>query len=630
MISFLSPLFLLGAVAASVPILLHLLKRQPEARVKFSAVHLLRSAPVETTSRRRLRELLLLALRTAALLLLAFAFARPFMAGAGAAGSSGVTIVAVDTSLSMSAPGVFDRARQLAREAIRNAPSGHAVGVVTFGDLARVAAEPAADRAIAAAAVDAAQPGFSSTRYRAGLNAAADTFKGRPGRIVVVTDLLESGWDAGDRAAVPESTVIEVADVGAPPPNLSVTSARVSGDRILASVHNAGPSPREAHVTVTLSADGKTSPGGETRVPVAANQSADVSFPVGPGKFALVGIEDRDGIEGDNVRYVVLENAGRPKVLVVMSTGDIGREAFYLQQALMAAGPDGYAYEVVGVAAPDLSSWDQPRLDSFAAIVLTSTKALERHGRELISRYVQGGGGVLLTAGADVDGEIGSEALGERLSIVMPSTTQRDMQVLSLAPSDVRHPVFRGFGAGRSALGLVQFDRVTVIRAAGCQTLARFTSGDAALVDCAPGSGRALILASDLDNRWNDFPLHSMFVPFVHEVTRYLSGGRPVTSEYLVDAVPAGVAPAPGVAPVKGATGEEHLVAVNVDPAETVPARLTAEDFGTAVTRLKEVAATEQRVNAREQENRQHIWQYALALMLTMLVVESAIAMRAA
>ena len=46
-VSFLSPLFLIGAAAAAVPILLHLLKRQPEARVKFAAIRLLRNAPVE-------------------------------------------------------------------------------------------------------------------------------------------------------------------------------------------------------------------------------------------------------------------------------------------------------------------------------------------------------------------------------------------------------------------------------------------------------------------------------------------------------------------------------------------------------------------------------------------------------
>ena len=101
--SFLTPLFLVGASAAAIPIVLHLLKREPEARVKFAAVKLLRHAPVEHTQRRHLRELLLLAARVAALLLLALAFARPFFTSSAALGSAGVTIVALDTSLSLSA-----------------------------------------------------------------------------------------------------------------------------------------------------------------------------------------------------------------------------------------------------------------------------------------------------------------------------------------------------------------------------------------------------------------------------------------------------------------------------------------------------------------------------------------------
>ena len=79
LMSFLSPLFLIGALAAAVPIVLHLLKRDPEPRVKFAAVALLRHAPVERTSTRRLRQIVLLAMRVAALVLLAIAFAQPFV-----------------------------------------------------------------------------------------------------------------------------------------------------------------------------------------------------------------------------------------------------------------------------------------------------------------------------------------------------------------------------------------------------------------------------------------------------------------------------------------------------------------------------------------------------------------------
>src|SRR5437868_377178 len=127
--SFLSPLFLIGAVAAAVPIVLHLLKREPEPRVKFSAVKLLKKAPVEDTEKHRLRELLLLALRVATLVLLALAFARPFFTSAEAGGRAGVTVIALDTSYSMSAPGRFERARLLAKEAIGRTAGGDQVGV---------------------------------------------------------------------------------------------------------------------------------------------------------------------------------------------------------------------------------------------------------------------------------------------------------------------------------------------------------------------------------------------------------------------------------------------------------------------------------------------------------------------
>ena len=126
-VSFLSPLFLVGAVAAAVPILLHLFHRKTEIVIDFPAVSLLKRAPVQQHRRRRLRELLLLALRVVALVLLALSFARPYFAGAAAADSAPLTVIAVDTSMSMTAPGQFDRAREAAVRAVASAPAAQAV-----------------------------------------------------------------------------------------------------------------------------------------------------------------------------------------------------------------------------------------------------------------------------------------------------------------------------------------------------------------------------------------------------------------------------------------------------------------------------------------------------------------------
>jgi hypothetical protein len=631
--SFLAPLFLAGALAAAVPIVLHLLKREPEAQVKFSAVHLLRHAPVEHAQKRHLRELLLLALRVSALLLLTLAFARPFLTSRLSATSTGVTVVALDTSLSMSAPGQFEKALGLANQAIDRA--GGVVAVITFAEVARVVSEPSADRRVARAAVASSRPGAGATSYRAALSAAGSVLRGRAGRIVVVTDLQASGWDAGDRVSLPASAQIDIADVGIPPDNLAVTAARTVGDRIVASIRNTGSESREVSVSLNVSpGTGNAAPvkAAETTISIGAGQSADVTFPTPPGQWAAVMVDDRQGTAADNLRYVVLDAASRPTVLVITTKGDVSREAFYIEQALVAAGADGRGYEVEGVAGSDLQKWDQTRFDAHTAVVLLSTRTLEQHGRSLVAEYTRNGGGVLIAAGVDIDGAVVPDALGGlKISTAAPiaAAGPAAVGVRTLAPADVRHPVFRTLG-GRSSLGLVKFRRISTIRADSCPTLARFTTGEAALVECEPGEGRALVLASDLDNQWNDFPLHATFVPFIHEAMQYLSGGRR-SSDYLVGHAPAGVPAVPGVAPVSAASGgQPRLVAVNVNPAESDASRLTTDEFQTAVTRLQDPPVAEQTIEARQHEESQHLWQYVLALMMAMLVAESSLAMRTA
>lgn len=633
--SFLAPFFLIGALAAAVPIVLHLLKREPEDRVRFSAVHLLTHAPVEHASRRRLRELLLLALRVGALLLLAFAFSRPFLAS-NLATAGGTTVVALDTSLSLSAPGQFEKARALAKQAIAGAPAGHLVAVVTFADGAQVASQPSADRASANAAIDAARPGAGATRYRAALNAAVDLMRGRPGSIIVVTDLQETGWDVGDRATVPDAVTVNVADVGAPPANLAITSVRATADRVLATIRNAGTASQTVRVRLNVhdAADSSSSTrvSAETTVPIGSGTTATTSFAVPAGRWASVSVDDATGVAGDNARYLVLDSASKPTVLVISTAGDLAREAFYLEQALLAAGGDGRAYAVEGAAAGELASWEQAKLDTYVAVVLTSTRALEHHGRELLTAYLRRGGGLIVAAGPDVDGDVLQEVLaGPRLSIISPGASAPGARVSrTWGASDVRHPVVRAFGSTSGALGLVQFQRVAVLRTADCPVLARFTSGEPALVDCASGDGHALVLASDLDNRGNDFPLHATFVPFLHESVRYLTGGLQQASDYVVADAPAGVPAVPGVVSLPGGPAAARLVAVNVDPAEADPGRLTVDEFKGAVVTMGGGAQAGARLQARETEERQHIWQYVLAVMLVMMAVESWVAARTA
>jgi len=641
MLSFLSPLFLFGAAAAAVPVVLHFLNRQPEARVKFSAVRLLREAPVEHTQRRRLRQLLLLALRVTALLLLALAFARPFFASGAAVASSGVTIVALDVSYSMSAPGRFDRAKDLAKAAIDRAPAGDLVGVVTFSDQAEIAVRPTADRVLARTAVNEAAPGYGATRYRAALSAATQNLAGRKGAIVVVTDLQENGWDAGDRAPVPENTRIEVDDVGPAPPGLAVTALRVQNDRLVATIRNFGAKARDtrAHLMVD------DRPAGDAAVSLGPNQSADASFLVpARGQTAAVSVDDADGVQPDNVRYAVLSGAVRPAILFVTGGGELNRDAFYLRHALTAGISSDAGYRVASASGAQLSAPDGETLSSYAAVILLSTRGLERRAREALADYTGKGGGVLVAVGPDVDADVVADVLGNTSTLQVATAGVRPGP-RALAPADVRHPIFQPFAANPAVLGLVTFDNVARIGGSACQTLARFTTGDAALIECPAGDGRALVFASDMANRWNAFPLHATFVPFVHEVIRYLSSARSHASEYLVADVPAGVPRRPGVFSLPDPAGPssataaatrtnrsvqapQRRVAVNVDPREGDPARVSVNEFLSAVTTMKDASRSPARVEARQQEDQQHLWRYLLGLMTLALVAEGMVAAR--
>ncbi len=379
----LAPLFLAGAVAAAIPIVLHLLKREPEARVRFAAVRFLRRAPVEHADRRHLRELLLLALRVAAVVLLALAFARPFLSADDAGGSVRMTIVALDTSMSVSAPGQFERARQLARAAVDGAADSDRVAVLTFADGVEVEVRPTTDRAMARAAIERSVAGAGSTRYRRALSAAAEMLDGAPGTIVVVTDLQASGWDEGDRVSLPISVSLHVADVGPPPPNLAVTAFQVEADRLVASVRNLGDASRET--TLRLSMHEAASPAPVANVASVARVASTSAASVGPGQtvrvalarepgaLASVSLEDTTGAQADNTRFLVLDDTSRPTVLIMTATGDLPREAFYLQQALSVGGSSA-SYTVDGAGTSPSAFPDAVRLGSAVAVILTSTR----------------------------------------------------------------------------------------------------------------------------------------------------------------------------------------------------------------------------------------------------------------
>lgn len=630
-LSFLSPLYLLGALAVAVPILLHLFRRRTELVVDFPDVRLISKSPVEHRRRRRLRELVLLALRVAALVLLAGSFARPFMAGGAVGADRPVSVVAIDVSFSLSSPEIFARARHLAAAAVSDAPSSHAVAVITFGDLARTLVEPTTDRGAALAAVATLVPGWSSTDYHAAVARAAEVIGPRSGRLVIVTDRQQAGWDGPAGAGLPDDVTVSVVTVEVPLRNVAVMSAQRRGGRIEASLHNFGFEVRS--VPVSLSVEGRVV--AEAMATLPARSAGQVSFDavVPSAGAASVAVTDAGGVAADDVRYLVLDPPAPVRVTVVVSDPTALRGGLYVERALGVA-DEGRAFTTTVVDGRAFSSWTTGELAREQALVVVGTRTLDRRGREAIRSYLAAGGSAMVALGPDVDAGTLADVLGQPPRVAAESEAPPG-GAATLVLADARHPILRIFSQPSAALGDVAFQRYRVIDEGGRRVLARFSGGSPALVEQPRDRGRLLLFASDLDNQWNRFPLSPSFVPFIVESARYLTEGSRAPQAWVLPATPGGLAPVPGVftiepPPGSGPAGEgSRRVALNVDTRESNPVPVSQDEFMAAIPRAPRSATADAAVVARKAEEEQRLWQLGLLAMFLALAGEGLVGRRA-
>jgi Aerotolerance regulator N-terminal/von Willebrand factor type A domain len=594
-LSFLSPLFLIGVIAAAVPILLHLFHRKTEVVIDFPAVSLLKRAPVQQHRRRRLRELLLLALRVAALLLLALSFARPYFADAVAPNSVPLTVIAVDTSMSMSAPGQMDRARAAATSAANAAPASHALALIGFGDAATVVVPPTTDRSAITSAIPQLNANATGTRFRTALARASELVGTREGHVVVVSDLQQSGWESNDDGGLPDGVGVEVISVSPPAGNLAITSAERRDRRVVASIQNYGNA--EVRTPVRLFAAGKEIARLDVTMAARGAADAELAGALPAGGDVEVRVDDATGYEADNARKVLLEPVPAVPIAVVVADPTGSTAGLYVERALQVAG-NGREFDVEVRDGRQIVKWTEADRSRMAAMFVLGTRTLDRSGREMIRNYLSGGGQVLLAAGPDVDPGTLSDVLGTNLAFDEAPVRTPGATMIA---SDGRHPIFRPFLNPSGALGDVQVEQHRRLKdQSGATVLARFSGGDAALTEQAVGQGRLIVFTSDLDNAWSRFPLNPAFVPFAVETARYLTRNISLARR-----------------------GPEGATA-----AESNPAATTVEEFTNAIERTTRAGVTEASNTAREVEDRQRWWQIGLVLMLVALAGEALLGRR--
>ncbi len=325
MISFLSPLFLLAAAAAAIPLLIHLMRRRIGTRVEFPAVRYLARAEREHSRKLRLRNLLLMLLRLAAVLLIALAAARPVARVGGSAHAPTAMAVVLDNSLSSTAVQqghpVLETLRAAAREVAARASGDDRVWLVTADAVVHGGSRGAVLDAIAAA-----QPlaGAGAPQHALERAAALVRQSSLPEHeVVLVTDGQRTAWSGTESLGDVRLSAFRAP--GDPPANHAVVAAQADPVRWTPRGAVRARALTPDSVTYRIALDGRTlARGTASRDEEIVVRAAPVERGWTAGSVEL----EPDELRADDVRPFAVWIGPAPAISVDEAAGPFVRTAF--------------------------------------------------------------------------------------------------------------------------------------------------------------------------------------------------------------------------------------------------------------------------------------------------------------
>lgn len=534
--SFLAGLYLAGAAAVTFPLLFHLIRRTPRGRLPFSSLMFLSPSPPRLTRRSRLDHLLLLLLRALAILLLAFAFMRPFFRQSSDASLQNVRgrriAILLDISASMRRADLWQQALDKVKSQLDDLEPADNVALFTFADqVTTVVAfnedsrlELEQQRELIHDSLTRLEPTWAETDLSLALVTVAETMdvlRDRANSLAVPQILLISDMQEGARLTMldgypwPKDINVKVEYVA---PQREVTNASLrllvdseSGTALSSDAKGQGPDrhrERFVRVRVENAAESESdqfyvrwaNSGGKTR-------DGAVAFHVPAGQNRVLRVPhteddldaDRLVLSGDDCPFddeffVVPFRQERVRIVYVGDDDSANPDGlhFYLPIAL----PETRRRRVeIDVA----SQTDQLALgDTGVPQLVVVTKSLSATQQHQVDAYVRQGGTALVVLRDDeMSQSFGTLLRG--ITVAEPSPPNDQPYVL-LGEIDFEHPLFAPFaGSGYGDFTSIHFwkhRRVTIAAGSSVRVLAHFDDGSPAVMEQQHGQGRLVLLAS--------------------------------------------------------------------------------------------------------------------------------------
>ena len=683
---FLNPIFLLGILAAAVPLIIHLWRRHQAKTVDFSSLMFLLAAHRQNVRRIQLKHLLILLLRVLIIILIALALARPLLknrfAFAGGRTKTSVVII-LDNSYSMGYQGIqgerFEVAKGMALEIAQSLQRGDSASVVLMSDIPDpLFPKLTKDLNQVREAIRRAQISYRATLVPASLEMAHDILEASndPNKeIYLISDFNRNGWTQWNRMPNRSGARIfllplddEVTD------NISIEEVRASNQLIGlglpielgVAIGNHSDAP-VADTTLTLFIDEQKR---RSISPQAgAGESVTLTFThqfESPGTHTGYLELTTDRLPIDNRRYFVLDAYGQIRVLCV------GVQTMYLALALNPAvqGQPNTGSSFLPATA-SLEALEDLTLTEYDILILADVPTFSARVQQQLQAFMRAGKSVIYFVGDDVDivsyngfADWLPADVGQPIAWQPPAT---------LSNYKVDSPIFEVFKkedfAGQYA---PQFYRGLELKAAeDAKIVAQLSDGTPFLIERPVDRGIALLFnVSAAQSNASSLLVNQNFLPLLQQAVLYTKAaqsthqrnlivGESYTANYrwsgatttqitrLEDtthwsetlslaedgSLTFSGTDVPGIYQVEGQgrnTLLQDFFAVNVDATEStlqpIPIQEAAERIGAQTEVISESEALEQTLNAYRVGV--EIWSELLLLALVLMLIEGILSNR--
>lgn len=674
--SFLAPLFILGALAVAAPILFHLIRRTSREKIPFSSLMFLQPTPPRVTKKSRLENILLLILRCAVLCLLALAFARPFLKNplkaSSEQGAITRTVVLLDTSASMRRENLWDEARDKALELVREANAMDEVAIfafdrnvrpiVSFDEWKRASLNER--KALAEQRINALKPTWNNTHFGNALLGAVETIEAERDnataarRVVLISDLQDGARLEGLQGFEwPKQTQVSLVSVKPKKPTNAglqvVARANLTGDTnepARVRVQNAANSQQEQfHLRWSGSASNPIA----AYVPPGQSRSFDLPKASGSETIELMG----DETDFDNRVHLV--TPPREQIEIAFIGDDVETDPQQLLFYLKRAFPET-VQRIVRVTAiqPDA----ELTLSRNVNLVVVGAPLPDATAEKLTRALTNG-----LTVLSILRNAEEASAVGKLIGRSVTAEESPGSGYAMLAQIDFTHPLFAAFADVRfSDFTKIHFwkSRRVNFGMTNAQAIAKFDNGAPALTQIDLGKGSLFVLASGWNPGDSQLALSSKFVPLLFSLlemsgaikaqsldfhigdtvdlaslraTNALSVRKPDGTTTALDenAKSFNETDQPGVYEFVGAEPAFRF-AVNLAPEESRTAPLATEQLEKLGVPLKpppvatpeQIARRQAQLKAAELESTQKLWRWLIVATLVVLIAETWVAAR--